>query len=361
MASKIERRHLKVGILAIVILLTVLFHYGVLYSHESSWGHVFHAIHGRLCYVPIILAGIWFGLRGGVLAALLLSLLVLPYALRLATRESHELASELTEIFFYVGIGILTGVLTEIQRKERDKKESLARQLEGSKRLSELGEMAAGIAHEIKNPLGSIRGAAEILGDEFDQAHPKREFVDILVRESKRLEGSLDSFLSYARTPPGKLKRQHLKPLVESVVKQASLEAESQNASIVLRSPESGAFAIVDETKIRQVLLNLIKNALESFDEGIGMIEIFLRSNVTSPRAPGKTFVSITIRDDGAGVPAEDFEKVFVPFYTTKRKGTGLGLAISFKIIEEHAGLVSMESEPGKGTSVEILLPEARP
>jgi two-component system sensor histidine kinase HydH len=352
-----ERPTLKIGTLGILIVVTVLFHYGVLYDSGTPLGHFFHAIHRRLCYVPIILAGIWFGLRGGLAASALISLVVLPLAVKSAGRDVHALTTELAEILFYLGLGVITGTLTDLQRRERDKKEELARELDRTSRLSELGEMAAGIAHEIKNPLGSIRGAAEILGDEIGPGHEKREFVDIISRESKRLEGVTQAFLGYARMPSDRLVPTDVVPLLSSVVKQSSLEKDEISPHIDYDPPDQPIRAPIDEERIRQVFLNLIRNAIQALENGGQAVEIRARPDVRTDRDPGRRFVEVTVRDDGRGIPAEDLERVFVPFYTTKPKGTGLGLSLSFKIVEAHGGFLSLESEEGRGTTARVLLP----
>lgn len=359
MLPRFARSNLKIVTLSLVILITVLFHYGVLYRQDAPFGHVFHAIHGRLCYIPIILAAIWFGLRGGLVTATVLSLLVLPYGLRLAGEDVHSLTTEVTEIVFYFGIAFLAGVLTEVQRKERDRREALARELDRTNRLSELGEMAAGIAHEIKNPLGSIRGAAEILGDEIPAGHEKREFIEILSRESKRLERSVDTILDHARSPRDRFAAEDLAQLLDSVVRQVRLEAEAQRVALTLRK-NGGPFIVhLDEEKIRQVFLNLISNSLQAFPVQGGHIDITVRSPVTTDHSPGETFAEVTVKDDGPGIEASDLERVFIPFYTTKAKGTGLGLALSHKIIELHGGSLQLSSRKDEGTTARVLLPLA--
>lgn len=186
-------------VLALVALTaaTVSFHYGFLMPPGM---HVLHAIHGRLCYIPIILGAIWFGVRGGLATAFAITALTIPYTLRI--HDHHTLIGEYTEMVFYVAIGLMTGVLIEREWRERERREALQRELARSERLSSLGQMAAGLAHEIRNPLGSIQGVAELLGDDAPVGSKKRELLDVLRKESKRLGTVVDDFLNFARPRP---------------------------------------------------------------------------------------------------------------------------------------------------------------
>ena len=198
MALSLSNRY---RILAIVVIstATLAFHYGLIVKPTHGEAGLFHAIHGRLCYIPIILGAIWFGVRGGLAVSLSISALSLPYALFGSHAQHSGSVSEYIEMVFYVFIGLVAGILIEFQRRERRKREALTRELAREKHLSSLGEMAAGLAHEIKNPLGSIKGSAEILGDDFPDGSPKHDLVEVLSKETDRLNRVVDDFLNFAR------------------------------------------------------------------------------------------------------------------------------------------------------------------
>ncbi len=177
----------KLLILAGATAITLAVHYGWLL--EPLFGHVHwvHAIHGRLCYIPIVIAASWFGLRGGLYAAGVISVLVLPYVLT-SVDDPHELASEAAEIVFYFAIAILIGVLVEREFTARRKQQEAQLQMERSQKLSLVGQLAAGVAHEIKNPLASIKGAADILTDDDTTRADREEFKEILQNEIRRID-----------------------------------------------------------------------------------------------------------------------------------------------------------------------------
>jgi signal transduction histidine kinase len=324
---------------------TVSFHYGFLMPKDA---HVLHSIHGRLCYIPIILGAVWFGVRGGLAVAFAITVLTIPYALRIT--DEHSLVGEYTEMVFYLAIGLMTGVLIEREWRERERRVALQRELARSERLSSLGQMAAGLAHEIRNPLGSIQGAAELLGDDAPEGSKKRELFDVLRKETKRLGVVVDDFLGFARPRPLSLAPCDISALVERAVGQMQIDASLRHIHIEARlaglppcrRTRSGC------TGVPNVLLNAIA---ASRDHG--------RIEVLADRAQrdGEPVVEITVRDHGVGIPAEALPRVFDPFFTTREAGTGLGLSISHTIVRDHGGWIDIHSEPGHGCTVRIMLP----
>jgi signal transduction histidine kinase len=338
-------------LLAVVIigLATVSFHYGFLFPSSQGHGGLLHAIHGRLCYIPIILAAIWFGVKGGVATALGITLLTLPYPQVKGITDGHELLSEYTEMVFYVAIGLVAGILIEQQWRERKKSEALAEELSVKDRLSSLGQMAAGLAHEIKNPLGSIQGAAEILSDDTPVDSKKRELLGVLTKETKRLNNVVDDFLRFARPRPPQLAPSQVNDTLRDVAAQARLKESGGDIEIVERLSVDLPEVQADAEQMHQVFLNVILNALAA--KGTRTVEV-------KSRADGGE-IAVSVRDDGEGIAPEVVSKVFDPFFTTRDAGTGLGLSISHQIVRDHGGRITVESERGQGTEVTVRLPAA--
>jgi len=328
---------------------TVSFHYGFFMPPGM---HVLHAIHGRLCYIPIILGAIWFGVRGGLATALAITLLTIPYTLRIHDR--HTLIGEYTEMVFYAAIGLMTGVLIEREWRERERREALQRELARSERLSSLGQMAAGLAHEIRNPLGSIQGAAELLGDDAPAGSKKRELLDVLRKESKRLNAVVDHFLDFARPRPLALASVDIAPVVERAVSQIKLDAAARAIVIDTHVPAALPRVEADVEQLHQVFLNLLLNAIAASPDGAHI-------DVTGERASrdSRAAVSIAVHDRGPGIPADILPRVFDPFFTTREHGTGLGLSISHTIVSDHGGAIDIQSAPGRGCTVTVTLPAA--
>ena len=330
-----------------------------------------HAIYQRLYYLPIILAALWFGLRGGVACALLASLAYAPHVLfQWGGAISMEMEKYL-EIVLYNMVGGMTGLLAqrerergvELQKTATGLEESyrqlqqqsermlvIEEQLRRAEKLSTLGEMAAVLAHEIRNPLGSILGTAEILKDDYQPGTPKHEFINIQIKETERLNRVVEEFLHMARPQPADLELCRVQEELESIAALLSNDARKRQIRFSVQPPPSSVLIKGDGEKLRQAFLNIIMNALQASSPG-GSLEI---STATNDRT---NLCEIRFSDKGAGIAAATLERVFDPFFTTKPAGTGLGLAVTKKIIESHGGALAVESAVGSGTTVTVSLP----
>jgi signal transduction histidine kinase len=335
-------------------LVTVAFHYGLILRPSHGDPSLFHAIHGRLCYIPIILGAIWFGVRGGLGIGLFISILTIPYAVWGVRRHDSSPAGEYTEMIFYVAIGLVAGILIDLQRRERRKGEALAAELAREKHLSSLGQMAAGLAHEIKNPLGSIKGSAEILGDDFPEGSRKHEMVRVLLKETDRLNGVVEDFLNFARPRPIERKDASLNAVVEGVLAQVEKDAASSKVRFVREFDEGLPAVPVDAEKLHQVFLNLALNAVAAMPGG-GTLAVETRRRSFD----GRPHVSVTFADEGTGIAAQDVERIFDPFFSRSDKGTGLGLSISHTIVMNHGGHIEVSANAPRGTRFSVFIPMA--
>ena len=341
-------------VIALVVIgaATVSFHYGFLLPRSIGHGSLVHVIHGRLCYVPIILAAIWFGVRGGLALSLSITALTLPYPRLRGITDHHTLIGEYTEMVFYVAIGLMTGVLIERQWRERARGEALQRELARRERLSSLGQMAAGLAHEIKNPLGSIQGAAEILGDDAPADSRRRELFEILRKESKRLGTVVDDFLTFARPRPLSLAPLDLGAVAERAATQMTIDATARHITIERQREPDLPRVAGDAERLHQVFLNLLLNALATSVDGGRVVVSSFRSE-----RDGVACAAVSVRDFGSGIAPDALPRVFDPFFTTRENGVGLGLSISHTIVQEHGGWIDVDSVPGAGTVVTVVLP----
>ena len=336
----------RIAIIAGSVLFTLGIHYGWLLEPFFGQSHWIHAIHGRLCYVPIVVASVWFGLRGGLITAAVITAAVLPYVFDSSLAE-HNFAGEVVELVFYFAIAFLSGGLVDRQNRERQKNEEIRLQLERSHRLSMIGQMAAGVAHEIKNPLASIKGAMEILADPHSTSEHRAEFTQLAANEIRRIDSTVTNFLQFGRPQATKLERHNLAEIVANVVRQLTPQAGERQIRFKLDTP-TALEAKVDHQQLHQLCLNLLLNALDASTNN-SEIEVTLTEAEHS--------IELIIRDQGEGIPAENIPRLFEPFHTTKATGTGIGLAIVKAIVESHNGTIHITSKPGEGTTVTVTLP----
>ena len=337
---------LKIISLGTLIVLTVAIHYGWVLEPIFGDSHWIHAVHSRFCYIPIVIAASLFGIRGGLITATIISVSVIPFMLDSSLSE-HNRSSEIVEIIFYYALAILIGAIIERVLIQREKNKDAQLELERTYRLSLMGQMAATMAHEIKNPLASIKGSVEILCDPQINSSDKKEFETIVLKEIKRIDNTIKEYLNYARPKQIELTKMNLSESVQVAMKQIVSQAEE--SKIVLKNDVTDNIIIKgDQAKIHQVLLNLLLNALQASPYK-NIITIKSKSEL------GKIILSIA--DTGSGMKQSELLKIFDPFYTTKDSGSGLGLAVVKSIIEGHNGHVTVESQENKGTIFNIILP----
>jgi signal transduction histidine kinase len=225
-------------------------------------------------------------------------------------------------------------------------------------RLAALGQMAAGLAHEIRNPLGSIKGAAQFLqppGNAAPAAGDTKEFLNIIVEEVNRLNKIVSQFLDYARPYRGEQKPLEIADVLKKTLQLLAKE-DSIPVEIVTAFAERLPPVRADAEQLFQVFLNLSLNALQAMPQG-GKLLISTGLRRATRRGAAAAFLEIRFRDTGVGIPPGDLKNLFIPFFTTKEKGTGLGLPISQRIIENHGGTIEVRSQPGEGATFTVLLP----
>ncbi len=249
-------------------------------------------------------------------------------------------------------------VFSELPRPEETREEFMR-----VKTLAALGEMAAVVAHEIKNPLGGIRGFAELLDRDTDEADPRKKSVRKIIEGVEALSGIVARLLDYTRPVELSPRKVEMAGFVDETVNFFKMDSSQLETGIRMTRgyPEEKLYCELDAQQFRQILLNILHNAVQAMPDG-GEIRIEL-SRKTAPRGlPGKSdqgSVILKVSDTGIGMSEETRKKIFTPFFTTKEGGTGLGLSTVKKIVEAHGGEIQLQSEPGKGTTVVMGLPVA--
>ncbi len=229
--------------------------------------------------------------------------------------------------------------LTQLKRLETEMKQK--------EKWAAIGELSSNIAHEIRNPLASLKGSIEMLKEDTVPKNYKERLMEIALNEMERLDRIITDFLTYSRPTPPEFKRFELHGILDETIE--LLKNVEQN-NISINKKYTGRLELnADPQKMRQVFWNLGINSIEAMPEG-GELIISTRNRDRS--------AEITFKDFGAGIDEKNIEKIFYPFFTTKENGTGLGLAIAYRIIEEHNGRINVNSSPGVGTTFEIILPK---
>jgi two-component system, NtrC family, sensor histidine kinase HydH len=279
---------------------------------------------------------------------------VLASGLPLEEREVEWLPSSGEGVPLAVSVSPLTGEQGEVLgavvllRDLRTLK-ALQQRVERTERLAALGRLAAGVAHEIRNPLGAIRGLVQYFQAAWKEHSEQRVYLDVIIREVDRLNRVVSDLVEFAR--PRELQREPhaLVDIVRHAVTLVQSDVRTKGIHIVQDLDEMLPPLLVDRDLVLQALLNILLNALEAMEAG-GVLRIHLTDSAA--------WVELAIQDTGRGIPPDQLERVFDPFFTTKPQGTGLGLAIAHSVIQAHDGEIVIDSPPGQGTTVTMRLPK---
>jgi len=230
--------------------------------------------------------------------------------------------------------------------------------------LAAIGELSAGIAHEIRNCLNPISGSVEVLQRELKVKGENARLLNLIVKESERLDNFIRELLDYARERPLKTERVEAVSLTSESLEIAKRHpSASSMKKVTFQKPGEPVYIHADFDQMKQVLTNLLINALESIDQE-GSVQVQVSEDRRAPGGWGRsggTRALVEIVDSGVGIASEDLKRVFDPFFTTKQGGTGLGLAIASRIVERHGGNLEIESRVGEGTTMRVWLPQQEP
>lgn len=352
--------------IGLVVGILTIIHY-TNYHYEVGY----HILLQFAYYLPVIYAAMRFGLVGGIVSSFLITILFIPLMLHFqkdltaAARYTQWVEVGLINVF-----GWLTGFLTEEERKTKNKyrlalkvqkdlvaqlkqeekeRQRLEAEIRQTERIAALGHLSAGLAHEIRNPLGIMKVSIQMLAQEKCGDEVVAEYCQVLSEECERLNRMLSEFLSFARPKElvrerillGKLVEESL-ALIQPVLGKNHIQLEQIWDAALNQEVE------VDPDQIKQVILNIFLNAVDAQEKG-GVIRL--------EGIEEEGFIGFAVSDEGTGISSEDMPFIYDPFFTTKEKGTGLGLSVVHRILDQHGGKIRTFNRAKQGVTVKILLP----
>ena len=360
--------HVHAVMLGVIVAAIAIAHYSI-----DPHAMLYHDVLRRVTYLPIVLAAVWFGTVGGVSIALVAVALYTPHMFFQLHLSPDARIDQIVEMLLYVLVGGFSGLLVEREQFQRRQSERALLSLERAhedlrhhaaqlaemqealrqvERLSTLGELAADLAHEIRNPLASIRGTLQILSGN-PPPEDKQRFVKLVIDEVDRLNRVVEGYLRAARAGAARGGRADVVAAIRSVIELVRPQAERNRVKIEWeRAPQ--LLAPMDVHRVTQVLANLVLNAVQAMPDG-GVLRIECRATQGSDGAP--TWAEVTFSDTGVGIAPENHDNVFRPFFTTKPSGTGLGLSIARRLVTEHGGTLTLGASTAQGSVFHLRLP----
>ena len=251
-------------------------------------------------------------------------------------------------------MGSFNSMVDNLEKTKNELEQYHFQQMERADRLAAVGEMATGIAHEIKNPLACISGAISVLADDYEIHDPRREVVSKVLEQINRLDKTATDLLAFGRPGTPEFTFVDINDLLKKTLFFVAQHPEARNVERILELSRDLPPVWVDIKQIQQVFFNIIINAIQAMPEG-GLLTL----TTDLRKRGGSDFVLVAICDTGKGITPKTLEKIFTPFFTTKTQGTGLGLPICRQLIEQHQGVIEVESQLNQGTTFSILLPAA--
>ncbi|MBV9082050.1 MAG: GHKL domain-containing protein [Acidobacteriaceae bacterium] len=338
-----------------------------------GWTHTIDTVYYLIFLIPIISAAAMFNFPGVIAVTAIASLAYFSFLLPIWIdwNTYQFLPGQISVLCLRISFfAIVAYVVYEQAKAKRDEmvrtqeaaerlaesNRSLRRaeaSLRRSERLAALGQLTAGLAHELRNPLGTIKASAEMLTKDSTKSRPEvmSEMAGYIGSEVDRMNGLVSSFLDFARPLQVRPVAADLREVIEDVVRQQTESANRRGVTLSIRMSDAPLFFVFDPDLLKVAIGNLVQNAIQASAPGQ---EIEVRAELN------KEDVLIFVSDHGAGIQPQHLENIFNPFFTTKPQGVGLGLAIVAKIVDEHQGRIHVFSEPGAGTRFEMMLPRTQ-
>jgi signal transduction histidine kinase len=331
-------RHTKVKIIIIAILVggITLLHY-----FTELKEHLYHLSYQGLYFLPVMLAGFWFGLKGGLVTSLGITIVYLPFTVMYWNGFSAGDFNSIMEMVLYNTVAVVIGGL-------RDRERTMQRRLHEAGRLAAMGKAVSGLAHDLKTPLIAIGGISRLVHRNLEEDSPHREKLSIIVKETQRLERMVKDMLDFSRPLELHRTQEDITEVISQSLAIVSDLAQERNVRVEWQPPQNLLVTSLDETRIKQALINLLTNAIEASPEG--------ETVAVYSYQKGRKII-IDVCDRGYGIPVDKREEIFSPFFTTKKNGTGLGLPIAKKIVEAHKGYLEVREHREKGVIFRVIVP----
>lgn len=332
----VSRTEIKIILIAILVGGITFFHY-----FTEMKVHYYHIFYQGLYFLPVMLGGFWFGLRGALGTSLSITILYLPFTIMHWNGFSADDFNSIMEMVLYNFVAVILGKL-------RDRERTMQARLGEAERLAAMGKAVSGLAHDLKTPLIAIGGISRLVQKSLDQNGPHREKLDIIVEETQRLEKMVHEMLDFSRPLELHRSREDINQVVSQCLAVISDLAQKKKVKIQSKSLQNLPLTSFDALRMKQLLLNLLINAIEASSEG---------ETVSVCSYQKRRRLIIDVSDCGCGIPVDKREEIFFPFFTTKKDGTGLGLPIAKKIVEAHQGYMEVLENPEKGVTFRVTIP----
>jgi two-component system, NtrC family, sensor histidine kinase HydH len=332
---------LEKGATKITLIITLVTGISLLHYVTDQSRYYYHVFYGELYFLPIVLAGFWFGLRGAIPASLGITACYAPFIYWHWHGFSPDDFDRMLSVALYNLLAAFIGIL-------KDRETIVQARLLEAKSLAAMGKSLAAVAHDMKTPLVAIGGLARRLQKKFKDDDPGLKKSEIIIRETDRLEKMMHNMLDFSKPLVLQFSKGNLNEIVQSSL--IVVEGTAQNKEVTIESsisPELQAVAL-DAMRVEQMIVNLALNAVQASPQGE---KVIIRTSIVE----GDLVIDVV--DCGSGISLDRRAKVFDPFFTTKRGGTGLGLAIVKKIVEAHKGSLEILDNSPKGTIFRITLP----
>jgi signal transduction histidine kinase len=357
-----------VSILGLVISISFL-HY---LTPTMKWQY--HLIFMQSYFIPILIAAFQFGIRGGIGTAIVVNIFYLPHIMLQWGGLVEENMMRFLQIFLFYIIGYLTGLKAQREKQEKIRYQQTAQQLQESlnqlkeqservrdmeerlqfaDRLAVVGEMTASLAHEVRNPLGSIRGVVDIIKEEIPDTKKLNKFLNILLQETNRLNMVVENYLGFVKREQSPAKQIDLREVIHNVKLLMGTRIKKKALSLNIKMPSYPLLIKAHQNDVMQILINLLLNAIQALEPNG---TIYLQTDYIENT---KEYIYLSVIDNGPGIEENEKEKIFKAFYTTKPEGTGLGLAIVKRIVDQYNWEISLDIKPDHYTQFNITIPSA--
>lgn len=325
-----------------IILVATLVAGITLLHYVTEWKvHYYHIFYQGLYFLPVMLAGFWFGLRGALCVSLSITILYLPFAVAHWKGFSADDFNSVMEMVLYNGVAIILGRL-------RDQEKAVQKRLHEAERLATLGRAFSGLAHDLKTPLIAIGGLSRLVQKNLEENNPCHNKLDLIIKETQRLEEMIKEMLDFSKPLELHRSREDIRKVISQCSDLISDLAQQRNVNVENRCPQNFPLVSFDPSRMKQALINVLMNAIEASPVG-GTVTVY-------GYAKEKNLI-IEVTDNGPGIPVDKRAEILLPFFTTKREGTGLGLPIAKKIVEAHRGSLEVLGNREKGVTVRVVIP----